>query len=270
MKRSKTAGYFVAVIAPIALSAKTEPVWHSTRGPAGGGVLVLLATPDGTLLAGTTKGLFRSEENGKRRIVLDKTNDISALAVRGNTLFAATLQGNFLRSEDNGKTWTPINNGMFYREIEAVVAQGDPLFAATDAGVFSSEDGGNSWTPFSNEIRRENLDPSATALLLADGVLLAGTRENLFRSEDQGKTWTPFGLKDQTIRSLVVAGDTLFAGTLGGNLPLGREHLFKGLRRSEGSFGFLVGRSGKSSLRGDRQGRLPRRVAPAHNAEGNR
>lgn len=92
------------------LSASAQNlVWEQTNGPYGGDIRALLATPDGILYAGI-------------------------------------LDGGIFRSEDGGKSWTPVNKGLKNTDIYSLVVLDTKLFAATGVkGVFRSNNGGKSW-----------------------------------------------------------------------------------------------------------------------------
>jgi len=114
------------------------------------------------------------------------------------------------KSEDNGTTWIPINNGLYDHRTSAVaVSPADPstLYAATSGGLFKSTDGGAAWTPvlfgrsFSVSQRNNALasialnpaDPSmiliGTGNLSTDAPLWDGST-GIYLSPDGGSTWS--------------------------------------------------------------------------------
>jgi ligand-binding sensor domain-containing protein len=102
--------------------------------------------------------------------------------------------------------------------IQALTMVGsDILYAGSfGLGVFRSEDRGASWTKSSEGVS----DPFILSLATAkDGTVYVGTfRGGVFRTTDQGKTWHPVnaGLKRKEVKTLLAAGDLLYAGTADG------------------------------------------------------
>jgi len=93
------------------------------------------------------------------------------------------------------------------REVRALVAVREGVFAATDQGVFKSDDGGLTW-------RSTNLRVSTFALAYTEsGALLAGTESGIYRSNDRGETWALIGLEGKLVRALASTGAVIYAGT---------------------------------------------------------
>ncbi|HEU5093074.1 MAG TPA: hypothetical protein VFT30_10330, partial [Nitrospira sp.] len=99
--------------------------------------------------------------------------------------------------------------------IQALTMVGsDILYAGSfGLGVFRSEDRGATWTKSSEGVS----DPFILSLATAkDGTVYVGTfRGGVFRTTDQGRTWHPVnaGLKRKEVKTLLAAGDLLYAGT---------------------------------------------------------
>jgi photosystem II stability/assembly factor-like uncharacterized protein len=116
-----------------------------------------LAANNDTIFVGLfNNGVARSTDGGANWIDVGLSNQaVVALTTYENRLLFA---GSFLRghgvfrSENNGDSWETINNGLSNRIIEALIINGDKLFAATDSGLFCS-----SMTPTSidDEISRQ-------------------------------------------------------------------------------------------------------------------
>lgn len=106
------------------------------------------------------------------------------------TLFyVGVVNGGVLRSDDSGRTWTPIFDGQPTQSIaDIAVAPSDPIVAYVASG---------------EGLRRPDLS-------VGDGI---------YRSADAGKTWTHLGLRDgQAIPALRVDPrdpNRLFAAVLG-------------------------------------------------------
>src|SRR5689334_8179928 len=91
-------------------------------------------------------------------------------------------------------------------------------------GMFRSADRGATWTKSGEGVT----DPFILSLVTAkDGTVYAGTfRGGVFRTRDQGKSWQAIngGLKRHEIKTLMAAGDVIYAGTADGAYRLGRRN----------------------------------------------
>ena len=102
--------------------------------------------------------------------------------------------------------------------IQALTSVGNDLVYAGSFGhgLFRSEDRGVTWTRSGQGVT----DPFILSLTVGeDGVIYVGTfRGGAFRSRDRGKSWQAIntGLKHLEIKSLLAAGDALYAGTADG------------------------------------------------------
>lgn len=166
---------------------------------------------------------------------------VLALAAPGTAdapvFFAGTTAGCF-RSLDQGKTWTPANDGLTSPYIQTLCAsphyrKDKTLFAGTlGSGVMRTTNGGETWTP----VEFWQGAPAVTAIAVSsgypeEGAILAGTQsDGVYRSTNGGRTWSSanFGLNDLSILALAVspsfeedetcfclAGDGLYRSTNG-------------------------------------------------------
>jgi hypothetical protein len=190
------------------------------------------------VIAGTKKGAFVMTSDERR-----KDWEISGPHFAGweiyhakgspvdpNRIYASQTSGWFgqqiQRSDDGGKTWTPMNNEFVYDGItgthqwydgtqhpwefkrvwhlEPSHTDPDTVYAGVeDAGLFKSTDGGNSWSELSG-LRTHgtgpNWQPGAGGMCLhtiivdptnPNRIYVAISAAGAFRTEDGGKTWTP-------------------------------------------------------------------------------
>jgi photosystem II stability/assembly factor-like uncharacterized protein len=142
---------------------------------------------------------------------------IQSLALgEGQTVYAGSFGKGVFKSEDGGKTWTTVNEGMTDPYIYVVVVAPDKtVFAGTlRGGIFRSKNGGKSWASVN-----AGLDRLETQVLLThQGVLYAGTGSGVYRSKDGGERWVADnqGLSNLLVRALVVDHQgTMYAGTTG-------------------------------------------------------
>ena len=199
---------------------------QQSEGLQGNDVFVLAKSEDGTLLAGSSHGIFRWEESSwvaadavlsqpdppssltrsrqrarsrRARPQAVKLVDppaqlqgrVTALQAVGDTWFAATAQGLF-RSSDRGSSWTPIlTSGSPDRLPETgsyrtLAAQGQQIFIGRRTGILASLDGGATWNPLPLPA---GLTVLSSLAFSPGGTLWAGGREGVFFSRDQGRTW---------------------------------------------------------------------------------
>jgi photosystem II stability/assembly factor-like uncharacterized protein len=207
---------------------------QQSMGLEGRDVFTLKQASNGTLIAGTNRGMFELAEGGStwhaiNNVVLEKTvsktvtlksgkkKTVSTVAstksvldgrvndtdLGSNRWFAATSAGLFV-SKDHGKIWMggPVSGE---KDFVAVQAQDDVVVAATRSTVLVSNDDGKMWQPavlasYPINIRNVTVTP--------DGQVIVATREGAFHSADAGKSWNHVlaGLPDKDITSVTYDG----------------------------------------------------------------
>jgi hypothetical protein len=198
--------------------------WAQTGDGPGGGlegrdVFVLAQAPDGTLLAGTSHGIFALEAGlggapatwqprntiantsakavvrtylHKRVNVEERVKDtvyqldsaVNALDLSGNVWLASTGIG-LLTSRDQGLTWQggPVMDSGDYL---SVAVHGEWMAAARRNGAVLSTDLGQTWMPLDLPGAITRVDRVAYS---ADGTLWLGTREGVYFLRALGKPW---------------------------------------------------------------------------------
>jgi len=124
-------------------------------------------------------------------LVREPVSDISS---SGDVIYVATegAQHGIFKSEDLGKSWQAINNGLLYYDIRQVeVSPTNPNYVyIASRTIWRSADGGATWfdTDFGHR-----LEPPTIAII--DGQLLVGGNNEVgfYISHDSGNNWTPFG-----------------------------------------------------------------------------
>jgi photosystem II stability/assembly factor-like uncharacterized protein len=207
---------------------------QKSSGLDGRDVFTLKQSHNGTLVAGTNKGLFELVSGGSswhpiNNVVLEKSvsrtvtlksgkkKTVTSIASTHTLLdgrvsdtdlgssrwFAATSAGLFT-SKDQGKVWVggPVTGE---KDFVSVQAQDGLVVAATRSAVLVSEDEGKIWQParlasYAINIRSVTVAP--------DGQIFVATREGAFHSADSGKSWNHVvtGLPDKDITSVVYDG----------------------------------------------------------------
>ena len=135
-------------------------------------------------------GVFKSTDNGETWSDTGLLDGVSALAVSGSTVYAATASAVF--TSLNGGTWTPANEGLPSQAIALVADATNPsiAYAATFDGLFKTVNGGASWTsiPMLSGLPIAALAISTTTpSTVMASVMWGGT----VISTDSGDTWQP-------------------------------------------------------------------------------
>jgi photosystem II stability/assembly factor-like uncharacterized protein len=174
---------------------------------------VLMQDPNhlDTVYAGTTEGLYRTDDAGKlwtqttgNDVIV---NDVYVDPTDPQRVLLATDRQGVLASEDGGSSFLPSNSGFSARQVTAYIA--DAQHAATlyvgvvndkeSGGVFVSHTGGLSWSQVSGGLDGHDVFSLGQA---PDGSMLAGTEHGIYRLQDA--VWQRVG--DDT--KIAVAGKT--------------------------------------------------------------
>src|SRR5262249_52683733 len=160
----------------------------------GNGINALLATPNGSLFAGSYgDGVFRSSDNGDNWIQVNNgLTDHFVLSFATNAsgdIFAGTyFGGGVFRSTNNGNTWSEQNEGIIATDVRAIA-----IFSPVPFGFAAS-----------------------TSRSGATAAIFAGTYGvGMFRSSfNSGQSWEKInnGLPALYVRSLATNGGEIFAG----------------------------------------------------------
>jgi photosystem II stability/assembly factor-like uncharacterized protein len=164
---------------------------------------------DGTLLAATYTGVFRSLDGGGHweAVVngLPTATAISIVCDDADRLFVSIFTRGIYRSLDGGTTWSSTGVGSGRIVMSLAVAAPQSIFAGTsDGAVLRSTDSGLSWQEF--------LMPFQTAIMvvtvLSPDIVLAGTLgRGVLRSSDAGATWTTTTLTSAFVRTVQPCAD---------------------------------------------------------------
>ncbi|MGA9527915.1 MAG: YCF48-related protein [Terriglobales bacterium] len=185
---------------------------QKAEGLGGRDVFALKQAANGTLVAGTNRGIFYLEHNssawrpmnlvaiaetktvhpkGSKKTVTTTTYKKSELEARVNDLeldtghwLAATTAGIYFSAND-GKTW---HGGPFLgqQDFVTVRAHGNTVVAATRSSVMVSHDGGEKWQQGSLPSYVVGIRSAAIA---SETQFLIAAREGVYRSNDGGATW---------------------------------------------------------------------------------
>jgi photosystem II stability/assembly factor-like uncharacterized protein len=145
------------------------------------------------LYVGNEMGVYRSDDGGSTvefRVDGMKNTYIHAVAVHptdGQTVYAGGERGGMWKSVDAGKTWTIINQGASFGEVNAIAIDPhhpDTLYRAWD-GIHRSYDGGEHWEKIGGGwITAVAVRPDSTNI-----VFCAPYSSTLRKSTDRGQSW---------------------------------------------------------------------------------
>ena len=172
-----------------------------------------------TLYADTNRGYFYSTNGGDLWQQLTYFQDgarISEIAIIGNTIYITRVRQNgVFFSNDNGKSWTQMDNGLTDQGEPKLFTSGTTLFAQMDNHVFRLKAGEDTWiklmikdssnkTAVESDIKKFVVSSEFICAVTADGKLL--------RSTDLGDLW--HAIKPEAMQSfdgeMVVVQNTIF------------------------------------------------------------
>jgi photosystem II stability/assembly factor-like uncharacterized protein len=147
------------------------------------------------LLAGTTEGLWISEDGGGAwRRVTPKELVVNAVIARPDgTILLGTEEAGVVRSSDRGRTWVTSNTGFSERFVFKLLfdAEGQRLIVAIwgaprYGGVFVSPGVRGPWVRLGKGLEGRQV----LSLALQGNTILAGTDEGIFERAPDAKAWT--------------------------------------------------------------------------------
>lgn len=153
--------------------------------------------PD-TVYAGTTEGLWRTQDAGKswNRITAANliVNDVMVDPRDSNRVLMATDRSGVLASSDAGATFTASNRGFAHRQVAAVLADrndSSTVYAGLIndkefGGVFVSRDEGEHWNQISFGLGGRDV---FTLRQAPNGKILAGTNSGIFAYDGRSGRW---------------------------------------------------------------------------------
>jgi hypothetical protein len=118
---------------------------------------------------------------------------VSCLAVSGSNIFAGTQEDGIYLSTDNGNSWTLLNSSI---NTWSLAISGSNIFAGTqNTGVYVSTDNGNSWNTGSDSNSTGLPNNTVKSLVIKGDTILAGTYggDGVYFSTNNGGNWTAIG-----------------------------------------------------------------------------
>jgi photosystem II stability/assembly factor-like uncharacterized protein len=184
-------------------------------------IVNVIIMSDDTIYAGTSKGVYKSTNNGENWILknnglpqvvkntpIDTFIHIESMAKSGNNIFAGTRRGVFM-STDNGDYWTAKNKSMENMAVYSLAVNGNNIYAGTEfGGVYLSTDNGDNWK------KNDSLYTKSIASIIIKGNNIFVGGYGVYLSTDNGNSWTfkNSGLPSMAVGPLIINGDYIFAG----------------------------------------------------------
>ncbi len=176
--------------------------WTSSPDLQGQSVLALAAAPSNPKIyvAGTLKGVYRSEDSGAHWTLISpagsmEIHEVESIAidpVEPEVIYAGTWHLPW-KTTDGGKTWSNIKDGIIDdSDVFSIIV--DPktpsvVYASACSGIYKSENAGAKFA----KVQGIPSTARRTRVLKQDvqdlSLVFAGTTEGLFRTSDAGKTW---------------------------------------------------------------------------------
>ena len=171
-------------------SKSSASQWTQTNGPYGGTVFNIFVTPERTLYAAASSGIYRREADATAWTLINTEVRSDRLqmpmAAHGETLYVVSAD-NIFTSIDNGETWHVFCARPKGDPIEFVImdeTDGDTsrsgivmYLALQNKGVFRSTDAGTQWELLEAGLAGESI----TAVAAIRNKVFAGTSDGIYR-----------------------------------------------------------------------------------------
>ena len=187
--------------------------WQQVNGPFGDNVYSITHSGN-TLLAGTSKSVFISQDNGstwaESKLDLQQNGVISIAVTDSNIYVLAAYQG-FYISTNFGLSWLASNNGL-YTAVQSLGSLNNNLFIGTwnNQGVFLSTNNGNLWAPINNGLKDAG---NIYSFQNIEDKLFIGTSNGVYLTTDNGTNWINKGLNSIEVYSFAESATNILAGT---------------------------------------------------------
>ena len=179
---------------PDAFFASTDggKSWTKAIAPPGRSTTALVANDDGSLLAGTTTGLYRKTAAVWVPVkIAGAVRRVQWMEASGHGKLAMVSDGHAFLSESNGKEWSACASGPEGAEFYGVsVGPSGSVLAATSHGLLRSADRCATWN-----LVKEGLDAATVNAVLfhptRPGEAYTSQYGRILRSLDGGEHWQP-------------------------------------------------------------------------------
>ena len=190
--------------------------WTQTNGPPAGYIRNIFTTPEGTVYAVASSGIYRLTEDATAWTRINKSipidRSLMPMAAHSGNLYIVSTDEIFT-SEDKGETWRTLGPRPKGEAIGITITDGTQshitiYLALRDEGIFRSTDGGTQWSLLRDGLTSEKI----SAIAVVDNTVFAGTESGLYRL-DSG-IWNKLPVDtSRAVCSLTVSGNNLYVGT---------------------------------------------------------
>ena len=215
LKLQKSLGISLLLFAFISLTRPTFAQWIEKNIGLNGGNVSSLASSGTIIYAGTSKGLYKSSDNGETWSLTElKYISINSIELSGTIILVATNTGVYI-SNDAGESWMLSNNGLSTINVLSIKAINGNIFLGTsNDGAYLSNNGGQSWNKINNGLPSL---PSPKAFVSSGSTVFVGLNKGeVYQTTNNGVNWTSVNsasaFPNVSLTSMVLVGSNLFAG----------------------------------------------------------
>ncbi len=196
--------------------------WAQGKGPPAGYIRDLFATPEGTVYAAASTGIYRLSADATAWTHVNASIPIGEsripMAAHDGVLYIVSTNEVFT-SDDNGETWRTLGPRPKGDAVGLTITEATPTrnaqtdrtmyLALRDAGIFRSTDGGAQWQSFNHGL---TVSEKISTLAAVGKTVFAGTEIGLYRLNSG--IWEKLPLDTSgAVCSLAVSGKNLYVGT---------------------------------------------------------
>ena len=204
-------------------------LWSLFENPQEPGIRITFETAGGTIFIGTSRGFFKTTNDGKTWKHVHAGGLVGHLAESNGVLVAISMR-KIIRSTDNGENWvvTTSEDSVAW-DVKPIKGGFTAITASSESGtrrLSTSYDGGKTWQlidagphnkVFVDSIGRTwndrpRVHPFISSIMQIGENLFCAHPHGIFRSSDKGKTWKLLLPSiDGKIFNLFVSGNVIYA-----------------------------------------------------------
>lgn len=177
---------------------------------------------DGSILLGCQFGIYKTTNNGKNWVQVNKSENVSKILEMENALICSSSQG-ILRSTDNGNHWdvvyfsnkwvisTNIHGKEIFALARSIEEQSNYFipYKNNKIDLLQSKDFGKTWTNLELSVAEDN---DVSSIRFVNNAWYCSIKNKVFQSENFGKTWKLLKEFDENVNiKLETDGKVIFA-----------------------------------------------------------